>query len=504
MRLGFKFLFFFLVIHCNVNAPKENIFDPKSLLGGSAAVLFGVGYGADLKITTRYLESDYPTFVKTEYLDLNLSEPVSIYFSKSDFQISDPYKSDLIVRDVYSLSDTKLRVLFSVSSRSEWRDPVSILITRPKDLKGYDFYGKEFTFRFPYPRFFGSISEAKGYITTEKLLDGRILLVGGVNPSGSTLSTVEIWNPETGLTELLPPLNQNLMGLSICRLNSGKVVVSGGKSKLGNPTADSDLSDRIYMIDTTNRTVDELPFVMQKRRIGHTMVCLNNGDVLVSGGQFKVGNEPDAIANDHEYISLSEFTSSIIGAASDFSIGIHFHRAEYDEVNARVLYFGGRDRLDQFALFSNRVFSIDTSSFTLQTLSGFFPAGRSNVTYVKMPNADYVVFGGNIREATGSKAIESWNERNATTSSLGFTSRFKNGSGISKFSDEQVFYTGGVDTYYKSGILELYDHFERKNFIVDTMMLPRSEHSAILTSKGIAIFGDSALTDARVEIYGKD
>ncbi|TGL20925.1 kelch-like protein [Leptospira yanagawae] len=504
MHLGFKILLLLVFLHCRVNAPKDNIYDPKSLLGGTASVIFGILNGVDVKITTRYLESDYPTFVKTEYLDLNLSEPVSSFFSKSDFQISNPYQNDLILRDVYPLSEKKLRVLFSVSSRSEWREPVTITITRPKDLKEYEFLGKQLTFRFPYPRYFGSISEAKGYITTTKLLDGKILLVGGVNPSGNTVPTVEIWNPETGSTELLPPLNQSLMGLSVCRFNNGKVVVSGGKSKVGKPTINSDISDRIFLIDPLQKTVDELPIVMQKPRHGHVMVCLNTGDLLVSGGQFKVGDDPSAIANDHEYISLSQFTSTIIGGSSDFSIGIHFHTAEYDEINSRVLYFGGRDRQDQYALFSNRVFSIDTNTFSMQMLTGVFPTGRANVTYVKMPNSDYVLFGGTIREATGTKAIESWNEKNATTSSLGFTSRFKNGSGIAQFSDEQVFYTGGVDTYYKSGILELYDHFERKNFIVDTMMLPRSEHSAIQTTKGIAIFGDSANLDTRVELYGKD
>ncbi|TGL62546.1 kelch-like protein [Leptospira jelokensis] len=504
MRFGFKIFLLLILVQCRVDAPKDNIFDPKSLLGGSASVLFGILDGTDIKITTRYLESDYPTFVKTEYLDLDLSEPISDLFSKSDFQISNPYQNDLILRDVYPLSNKRLRVLFSVSSRSEWRDPLVITITRPKDLKEFVFLGKQLTFRFPYPKYYGSISEAKGYITTTKLLDGKVLLVGGVNPSGNTVPTVEIWNPDTGVSELLPQLNQNLMGLSVCRFNSGKVVVSGGKLKVGKPTIDSDISDRIYLIDPIQKTVDELPFVMQKRRHGHVMVCLNNGDLLVSGGQFKVGDDPSAIANDHEYISLSQYTSTIIGGASDFSIGIHFHSAEYDEINSRVLYFGGRDRQDQYALFSNKVFSIDTNSFSVQMLSGVLPTGRANVTYVKMPNSEYVLFGGSIRDATGTKAIESWNEKNGTTSSLGFTSRFKNGSGIVQFSNEQVFYTGGVDTYYKSGILELYDHFERKNFIVDTMMLPRSEHSAIQTSKGIAIFGDSASLDTRVEIYGKD
>lgn len=105
MHLGFKILLLLVLLHCRVNAPKDNIYDPKSLLGGTASVIFGILNGVYVKITTRYLESDYPTFVKTEYLDLNLSEPVSSFFSKSDFQISNPYQNDLILRDVYPLSE---------------------------------------------------------------------------------------------------------------------------------------------------------------------------------------------------------------------------------------------------------------------------------------------------------------------------------------------------------------------------------------------------------------
>ncbi|TGK49717.1 kelch repeat-containing protein [Leptospira bouyouniensis] len=504
MRLGFNLIFFLFILFCKVEAPKQNIFDPTTSLGGSAVVALGLGFGNDLQITTRYKPNDYPTIVKTEYLDLDLSAPVASFFTKEEFRISEPYQNDLILRDVFPLSESKLRVLFSVSSRSEWRDPLTITIAKPDELTDYSFRGKQLEFRFPYPKYFGSISEAKGYITSTILVDGRILLVGGVNPSGSTLATVEILNPETGLSKVLPSLNQSLMGMAICVQKNGRVYVSGGKTVSGNVTHETQISNKIYLIDPVNEAVTELPFSMQRRRHGHTMVCLNQGDLLVSGGQFQAGADASAVINDHEYISTSGSSSTILGVSSNFPIGISFHSAEYDEVNSRILYFGGRDRLDPYAFFSNTVYSIDTNSYNLISLPGVFSTARSNVTHVKMPNRDRVLFGGMIREGTGTKSIESWNENKSTTTSLGFTTRFKNGSAISKFSNEQVFYTGGIDTYYKSGILELYDHYEKKNFIVDTMMIPRSEHSAHLTSKGIVIFGDSTSLDTRVEIYGKD
>lgn len=504
MRLGFSLLSIVLVLHCQVKAPNQNVFDPTSMFGGSAVVLLGLGFGDDLQITTRYKQNDYPTIVKTEYLDLDLSAPVAAYFTKGDFKISDPYQNDLILRDVFPLSDFKLRVLFSVSSRSEWRDPLVISITKPETLTEYSFLGKQLEFRFPYPRYFGSISEAKGYITSTMLTDGRILLAGGVNPSGATVATIEIWNPETGISKVLPSLNQSLMGMAVCVQNDGKVLVSGGKSVLGNVTANSQISDKIYLIDPVNETVVELPFIMQRRRYGHTMVCLNQGDLLVSGGQSQVGTDPSAVTDDHEYVSMSGNNSTILAGSSNFPHGMAFHSVEYDQLNSRILFYGGRDRLDLYAMFSNTIYAMDTNTFALNSLPVTFATSRSNVSHFRMPNQDRVFLGGMIREGTGSKAIESWSENLTTTTSLGFTTRFKNGSAIVRFSDEQVFFTGGIDTYYKSGMLELYDHYERKNYIVDTMMVPRSEHSSHLTTKGIVIFGDSASLDTRVEVYGKD
>lgn len=504
MRLGFRFISLILLFHCHVKAPKQNLFDPTSLAGGSAAVLLGLGLADELKITSRYQSSDYPTFVKTEYLDLDLSEPVANFFTKANFKISDPYQNDLILRDVFPLTDTKIRILFSVSSRSEWREPVILSITKPSGLIDTVFFGKQLEFRFPYARYFGSISEPKGYISTSALPDGRVILVGGVSPTNLTLATVEIWNPETGVSKVLTPLNQSLVGSAICIQNNGNIIVSGGKTVSGNVTAEEQISNKIYSIDPVSESVIELPIVMQRRRFGHTMVCLNQGGLVLSGGQFKVGTDPGAIASDHELISLTSNTSTLLTGASNFPLGIFFHTAEYDEIKSRILFFGGRDRLDAFGLFSNTIYSLNTNSFVLTALSVTFPTARSNVTQVKMPNGDRVLLGGMNREGTGTKAIESWNENKAETTSLGFTSRFKNGSGIVRFSDEQVIFTGGVDTFYKSGILELYDHYERKNFIIDTMMMPRSEHSAVLTNKGIVIFGDSALLDQRVEVYGKD
>lgn len=503
MRCIFKLVFILLIFQCKIQNKSQNLFDPTTLSGGSVAVLSSLVLQDGIQITTRYQPNDYPSFVKTEILDLDLDKPVSSHFNKKHFYVSENYKDDLVLRDVFPLSESKVRVLFSVSSRSEWREPIILYIQKPESLTEYIFNGKMLEFKFPYPRYIGNISEAKGQITTQHLLDGKILLVGGVSVAGNTLATVEILDPDSGTTVLFPPLNQSLMGMAICANSNGTVYVSGGKTIVGSPTVNTQFSNKIYKINSTNQTVEELPFAMQKRRYGHSMVCLSNGDLLVSGGQFQVGTDHTAITNDHEYISIQNGNTTVLNSSANFPMNTIFHFAEYDSFKERVLFFGGKDRIDPFAAYSNSISTLDLNSQVLSTLPAVFSTARSNVTSMILGN-DRLVLGGVMGGGVGSRSIDSWNETSSTSQTNGFTSRMKNGSSITKFSDSQVLYTGGVDTYYKSGILELYDHIEKKNFVVDTMMNARSEHTAIQTNKGIIIFGDSALADTRVELYGKD
>lgn len=504
MRCIFNIIFIILLFQCKIENKSQNLFDPTTLSGGSVAVLSTLAFQDGIQITTRYQTNDYPSFVKTEILDLDLNKPVSSHFNKKHFFVSENYKDDLVLRDVFPLSESKVRVLFSVSSRSEWRDPITISIRRPESLTEYVFNGKTLEFKFPYPRYIGNISEAKGQIATQTLFDGRILLVGGVSISGTTVATVEILNPESGTTTILPSLNQSLMGMAICMDPNGTVYVSGGKTIVGPATANTQLSNKIYKINSTNQTVEELPFTMQKRRFGHSMVCLNHGDLLVSGGQFQVGTDQTAIANDHEYVSIQSGNTTILNTSANLPMNTIFQFAEYDSNQERILFSGGKDRVDPFAVYSNSIWSLDLKTLVLSTLPVVLSTARSNVTSINVPGNDRLVLGGVMGGGVGSRSIESWNETSSTSLTNGFTSRMKNGGSITLFSNSQILYTGGVDTYYKSAILELYDHVEKKNFVVDTMMNARSEHTAVQTNRGIVIFGDSSLADTRVELYGKD
>ncbi|MCW7483153.1 Kelch repeat-containing protein [Leptospira kanakyensis] len=506
MRCSFSLFITLLFFQCTIQDKTKNPFDPSTLAGGSVVVLATLAFQNEIQITSRYLPSDYPSFIKTEILDLDFSEPVAAFFTKTNFSISENYKDDLVLRDVFPLSDSKLRVLFSVSSRSEWREPISLFIRRPESFGHYAFSGKQFEFKFPYPRYIGSISEPKGQITSTLLSDGRILLVGGVSISGNTVSTVEILNPETGLSTILPSLNQSLTGMAICTNPDGIVYVSGGKTVPGNITASSQISNRIYRIQSENQTVVELPVLLQKRRYGHTMVCLDDGNLLVSGGQFQVGNDFTAITNEHELISVQSGTSTTLNSSANFTMNTVFHFAEYVGSEHRVFFFGGRDRIDPFAVYSNAIRRLDLNSQVMDVVGDPLPTSRSNVTTISIPGGDQLVLGGVLGGTinVGSRSIESWNKTSGVSKTHGFTTRAKNGSSIVPYSGSQVLFTGGVDTYYKSGILELYDHTEMKNFVVDTMMNARSEHCAVKTNQGIVIFGDSALNDRRVELYGKD
>lgn len=122
----------------------------------------------------------------------------------------------------------------------------------------------------------GRMSEARvAHTATLLTSSGRVLVTGGIGPSGA-LRSVERWDPSTGKWIPLAPMRSARSDHTATELGDGRVLVTGGASQA---TAE------IY-----NRTTDTwtLTTAMNVARSGHGAVRLTNGRVLVAGGG--VGN----------------------------------------------------------------------------------------------------------------------------------------------------------------------------------------------------------------------
>ena len=116
--------------------------------------------------------------------------------------------------------------------------------------------------------------------TATLLNDGTVLIAGGSSLSSeATLNSAEIYNPVTGSFVLLPStLNTARVGHTATLLGNGQVLIVGGYDPATGIIADSELYDpnaQIF-IDLGNTNTP---------RFHHTATLLQNGQVLITGGE---------------------------------------------------------------------------------------------------------------------------------------------------------------------------------------------------------------------------
>ena len=123
--------------------------------------------------------------------------------------------------------------------------------------------------------------------TATLLPDGRVMVLGG-NSYGGFLATVEIYDPETGDFTLLEPL------LSITRFQHSAIPLSDGTLLLIGGNYNDQLPSAEIIDTATLRTI--LTTTLQVNRYNQTGSVLPNGDILVVGGANAQLNE-SSLAN---------------------------------------------------------------------------------------------------------------------------------------------------------------------------------------------------------------
>jgi N-acetylneuraminic acid mutarotase len=124
----------------------------------------------------------------------------------------------------------------------------------------------------------GSLNTPRESHSATLLSDGRVLLIGGYNQSW--LGTAEIFDPLSGVwSEITAPLACHGVAHTATLMCDGKVFVVGGACESGTPG----ILNKTEIYDPTTsawKATADLPAV----REAHTATLLNNGMVLVVGG----------------------------------------------------------------------------------------------------------------------------------------------------------------------------------------------------------------------------
>ncbi len=501
------FLLITISVNCKLQPDAINIFDINSGVGQLLALTTYQSDVNDLQLKIKYSTNDYPSFVKTGVLEIDLNLPVAAEFRTEHFLISKNYENDLVIRDVIPISNTKIRILFISSVKANWNEDLTLTINHP-DLKSrFNLLQNTFVFSFPKNRILGEISEEKSSVSVFPISDTKILLVGGINALGSVVPTVEIFDIESGFSTILPPLQQGLVGAKLCSPEPGIVYVTGGKTVPGNILQNSEISNQIYRIDSKQRTVTVLGLVLTEPRFGHSIVCLPGSRILVSGGQKSANNSISSVSNTHELVHLETSSIAYLNQSESFEYPKMNHEAIWNESDQSVYFFGGQNH-PQAQLISN---SVDNSVQRLN-LSNWMTtrhplnlsASKSQLFVHLDSSGDFLNFVGTLNDGIISRTIEVWNPVRGVADTIAFFDRLRRDSPVSRFSGNQYIIAGGLETYYKTSAIEIYDHSEGKVFTTGSLLFQRANHSVVLVRGGIAVLGDPSFAGKQVEYYGKN
>lgn len=155
-----------------------------------------------------------------------------------------------------------------------------VLITEGPEAELYDPSSGTFSYT-------GSPNVSRAAHTVTLLGNGEVLLAGGQDPSGNYLSSAEVYNPATGIFTVTRSMHTSRVFASATLLSDGQVLVAGGWTYV--PPAYPILSEaELYDPSTGKFTVTGS---MNHPRAYQQSLLLPSGDVLETSGSFTTTTE---------------------------------------------------------------------------------------------------------------------------------------------------------------------------------------------------------------------
>ena len=125
-----------------------------------------------------------------------------------------------------------------------------------------------------------SLKTARGLFTATVLADGRVLIVGGFQPSPGVgaLASAEIYDPVTGVFSFTGSMTVARLGHTASRLPDGRVLIVGGDRE-------ATINSTAEIFDPASGTFSTVASPLAVTRIHHAAASLADGRVLIFGGE---------------------------------------------------------------------------------------------------------------------------------------------------------------------------------------------------------------------------
>ncbi|WP_437683356.1 Kelch repeat-containing protein [Sorangium sp. So ce131] len=332
--------------------------------------------------------------------------------------------------------------------------------------------------------------------TATALNDGRVLVAGGVERSihGPALSSAEVFDPVSGTWSQVRPMSTDRYAHTATRLLDGRVVVAGGVNV--SDAADNDgPEDSGSPAPGERRTLDAVEVFdpvsgawsaldpMPTARHAHSATLLRDGRVLAAGGY-----------NDVNSLDAAEVFDPVSGAwsALDAMPGARsFHTATRLR-DGRVLVIGGYG--DTGLLGTADVF--DPTGDSWSPIEATMAVARTEHSATRLRDGRVLVTGGN--DGTGpvstaevfDPAEGSWKLTGPTV-----VARFQ--AAAVSLRDGRVLVAGGAGQQVGLDSAEVYDPASSTWLSADPMITARSHHSATPLRDGrVLVAGGMGETDS--------
>ena len=350
----------------------------------------------------------------------------------------------------------------------------------------------------------GNLNVARSDHTATLLSNGKVLVAGGVDIY-RTLSSAELYDPDTGTWTTTGNLNVARSDHTATLLPNGKVLVAGGVDYArGVDFYDTLSSAELYNPDTGTWTTTG---GLNTARQLHTATLLRNGMVLAAGGLTTFFDLGFQVTDSLELYDTDAGTWSTISHLITLR-GLHTATVLED---GRVLFAGGFDGDESPSLGRSELYDPAT-----RTESGIGPlnAGRGQHAATLLATGQALVAGGLSTEFSGqgfgfnaarsAELFDPVTGRWSVTGRLGTARRYHTATLLAS---GKVLVAGGSSTFpseIPTDSVELYDPTTGMWSATNSLSTARYHHTATLLPNGKALVAGGSITNGTLnsaELY---
>jgi RHS repeat-associated protein len=328
-----------------------------------------------------------------------------------------------------------------------------------------------------------------GETSATLLQNGMVLMVGGTSAGPNA----ELYNPATGLFTTTGSLNTSRCLQSATLLNNGKVLIAGGYND--GTFCDSGTTNPLASAELYNPSTGTFAPTgsMSTGRIYHSATLLQNGNVLIAGG--------DGTSN---VLASAQIYNPSTGAFTNTG-SLHTARSSHTATllnNGQVLVAGGVSNTGGVYLASAELYSPSGGTFAT---TGNMTVTRAVQTATLLANGMVLVAGGDSSTAPPFilASAELYNPAGAFTAT-GSLNAARDNHSATLLPNGAVLIAGGYNGTSVLGSAELYNPATGTFAITGTMVAARTEHTGTLLQNGLVLIaggsnGSTVLSSA--ELY---